>query len=257
MLHRTRRKPVSASESILPGILWSIGLLALAGAAFLTLELDKLYTRLPIRYVRVEGELMRLNPNIFKQAVEKHVYKGYLMTNLYDIEFAAKQDPWIDRVKVNRVWPDTLELEIDEQIPVARWSKDSLLNIRGEPFQVMDRLEFAGLPALDGPAGQEKMMLKMMRILDQKLASQNVKVESLYLSNRRAWTAKVSGGTEIIFGTQDPVSSLDRLMSLLPKLARNRITSIQKLDLRYPNGFAVVWKPESLTTIQNPQPKLN
>jgi cell division protein FtsQ len=232
-------------------------LLALAGAAFLTLDLDKIYTSLPIRYVRVEGELLRLNPNLIKQAIEKHVNKGYLMMNLNEIEFAAKQDPWVDRVKVNRVWPDTLELQVDEQIPVARWSKDSLLNIRGEPFQAMDRHEFTGLPALDGPPGQEKMMLKMIRILDQKLASQNVKVEGLFLSNRRAWTAKLSGGTEIIFGTQDPVSSLERLISLLPRLARNRITSIQKLDLRYPNGFAVVWKPESLTTIQNPIHQLN
>jgi cell division protein FtsQ len=49
---------------------------------------------------------------------------------------------------------------------------------------------------------------------------------------------------EIVFGSQDPLAATDRLLTLLPQLGEGRVATIKKLDLRYPNGFSVVWKPE-------------
>jgi cell division septal protein FtsQ len=38
---------------------------------------------------------------------------------------------------------------------------------------------------------------------------------------------------------------LDRFLDLAPKLGDNVFARLKRVDLRYPNGFAVVWKSEA------------
>ena len=42
--------------------------------------------------------------------------------------------PWVARVSVRRTWPDAVSLYITEQVPVARWNSQQLLNAAGQPF---------------------------------------------------------------------------------------------------------------------------
>lgn len=200
---------------------------------------------MPIEFIRVEGELLNLDPEEFRRALLPRTEGGFLLADLDAIKTAVESDPWIERARTGRLWPNTLVVTIREQRPVARWGIDSLLNERGERFQPRNVAPFGDLPLLTGPAGQEKTVLATFRAMNAKLESRGVRVDSLQLSNRRAWVAELSGGVEVVFGHQDPLPALDRLLALLPQLGEERWPAIRKLDLRYPNGFAVVWRSES------------
>ncbi|CAL1240187.1 Cell division protein FtsQ [Candidatus Methylocalor cossyra] len=223
---------------------------ALATAAVLCvlvwrLDPTDLRAPLPVSYVRITGPVWNLNADELRQVLAPVVSKSYLAVDLDEVEAAARRLPWIDEVRVARVWPDTLVLSVKEQRPVARWGEDSLVNIRGERFTPASLAGFEYLPRLSGPPGQEKAMLATLRALDARLKARQLRVEALSLSPRRAWTAELTGGLEIVFGNQDPLAALDRLLALLPRLGEERIAAIRKLDLRYPNGFSVIWKPEA------------
>jgi cell division protein FtsQ len=88
----------------------------------------------------------------------------------------------------------------------------------------------------------------MLQSLNAKLQARRLRVESLRLSKRRAWVAQLEGGMEIVFGNQDPLAATDRLLTLLPKLGEERIAALRKVDLRYPNGFSIILKPELQTS---------
>jgi len=207
------------------------------------LSQNRLETYLPMKYVRVEGSIWNLDMDAFEQTLAPYTHSGYFSTDMERIETEAKTFAWVDRVRVERLWPDTLVVRIEEQKPIARWDGDSLLNDRGERFTPPSVADYQHLPRLSGPEGQEKLVLGTLRALNAKLERRNLRIVTLSLSKRRAWVARLENGVEIVFGHQDPLAALERTLSLLPRLGEDRIAAIQKLDLRYPNGFSVIWKP--------------
>jgi cell division protein FtsQ len=227
-------------------ILGSVAVLGALAAHIDTVRL-RLESLAPIAYVRVEGGLRNLDADEFRKALLPRARGGYFTADLDGIEAEAKRFAWIDKVWVARIWPDTLLVRIKEQKPMARWGEDGLLNERGERFSPPDVASYARLPLLSGPLGQEKQVLDTMYALNAKLQPRQMRIESLRLSKRRAWVARLADGMEIVFGNQDPLAAMDRLLALLPRLGEARIAAIHKLDLRYPNGFSVVWKSEPQT----------
>jgi cell division protein FtsQ len=197
----------------------------------------------PVRYVRVEGDILNLEPEKFRQALMPAVSRGYFSLDISEIEGVARSFAWIDRVHISRLWPDTVGVSVSEHKPVVRWGAKALLNQRGERFAPAELDAFAALPQLEGPPGTEGAVLSVLDGLNEKLKGDDLRVTWLGLNKRRAWAAKLSNGTEVRFGTQDPVKMLDWFLALVPKLGEDKLARMQRVDLRYRSGFAMVLKP--------------
>jgi cell division protein FtsQ len=225
--------------------LFFCGLLALCALVATSVDLDQFKGFMPIRYVRVEGEIRNIDATEFTRTLLPWTQAGYFLADMHGIEETAKSFPWIDSVQVARLWPDTLLLKVVEQKPVARTSDGSLINDRGGRFSPGNVRSYANLPTLDGPFGQEKQLLRMFYLLNGKLKHVGMRIDALELTGRRAWSAHLTSGVGIEFGKQDPAVALEYLLALLPRLGEARVAAIQKVDLRYPNGFAVTFRPQS------------
>ena len=68
------------------------------------------------------------------------------------------------QASVRRVWPDRLVIQLDEQLPVARWGDSALLNNEGKAFKPQNIGSFSELPRLSGP---ERAKRKVMRQYQQ------------------------------------------------------------------------------------------
>lgn len=202
----------------------------------------------PLRYVRVEGELQYLDVERLHMALSPSVRSGYFSLDMGEVEGAVRAFAWVDTVRVARVWPDTLVVALKEQKPVARWGDKALLNERGERFEPPDVGSFAALPIIYGPAGMERALLDELKGLNKRLDNKGMNVAVLELSKRRAYSIKLNNELDILFGRQEPSVALDHFMTLAPHLGEDRMPLLQRVDLRYTNGFAVVWKsaPEAV-----------
>lgn len=240
------RKPVR--RRWLRRLLLGLGILGTLAFAvwrvYVYFDFERLQHRPPIEYVRVEGAIWNLDAGALQAAVAPHARAGFFEVDLGAIEAEVRKFPWVQGATAERVWPNTVIVRIEEQQALARWGEDSLLNVRGERFAPADVSGFEGLPLLEGPPGEEQRVLAMLHALNGKLEARRVQVVALSLSKRLAWVARTADGVEIVFGNQDPLAAMDRLLALLPQLGEERIARIQRLDLRYPNGFSVVWKHE-------------
>ncbi|NJD08289.1 MAG: FtsQ-type POTRA domain-containing protein [Methylococcaceae bacterium] len=221
-------------------VLLALGLLAGMSDWLLTGE-SKLF---PLQYVRVEGDIENLDPTRFVRAVTSGMSGGYFSLDIDQVERLARSLPWVERAQVERFWPDTLIIRITEHKPVARWGNTGLINGRGERFAESAPEQFAGLPAIDAPAGTEVEMLQVMGALNQRLSGKGLRVAALSLSKRHAWALTLSDGVQLFVGRQDPLVATDRFLELIPKLGEERSKRVARLDLRYPGGFSIVWKPD-------------
>ena len=242
---RVRQKPRRKQsrfpkQVILFGLVLLVGLVLVKERNTIVASVETLF---PIRQVRIEGDFANLDPGAVERQLLPLARGNYLTVDLNALEQAAAEVAWVGSVKVTRVWPDTLQVNLTEQNPVARWGDDSLLGESGEVFALpAQSADFSSLPALHSPRGHEREVLGMLSELNQALQSHGSLVSSLKLSDRLAWTVQLSDGLEISIGNQDPLKALERLLGQLPALGDDRLALLKKVDLRYPRGFAVTWK---------------
>jgi len=197
---------------------------------------------LPIKYVRIEGTFQYIEKTKIKQVLKGQVNKGLYNANIKKIQQSVADLPWVNSVKVKRVWPDAIEIIITEQVPIAKWYFTELVNKNGDLFKPDNLNKFEHLPMIAGNTGNEKKLLETMADLTIDLKEHNMKLTEFQVSNRRAWTIKIQNGMELILGRNEPFKNLQRFLKTRHLLGKEQLAKIKVVDLRYPNGYALAWK---------------
>ncbi len=198
-------------------------------------------TLLPLKVVRTDGKFRYMQRQDLEQAVGNLTRGGFLTVDVAAIRDKAKDLPWVDQVSVRRVWPDSLQLWVEEHVPLSRWGKDAVLNVRGEVFRPKPKSIPTGLPRLAGPDGSEQELARTYIKLKIRLASLGLKITAMVMDERRAWTMKLNDELVVRLGSKDLEDRLARFYSIYPLLKEDK-RGIKVIDMRYTNGVAVTWK---------------
>ena len=234
-----RRAPSAPASERRSGLFFSAGLAVLLAVAVAYL-LDP--HTLPIRLVRVDGEFRHLSPAALQARAENVVRGGFFNVNVEVIRSAMLQESWVSEVTVQRIWPDELSLHVQEQVAVARWGEDVLLNEQGRPFKPDAGTLPGNLPVLHGPSGAESEVLARFRSLQRAFAPHHLSVVDLRLSERRSWSFTLAGGPSVDLGRSDIAARVERFVAYVPAFLAGDLTRMDVVDMRYTNGFAVRWK---------------
>ena len=221
-------------------VLMLLFLLAAAGVGFVYSGMVA-KDRWPIRWLDVDGAFERVNAEQVRAGLAPLVKGSFFTVDTAGMHAVVSKIPWVEQVSVQKVWPDTVKVVIQEHAPVVHWVDGYLLDGDGNPFQVSGADEIQGLPWLESPAGQMELVFENWQKFDDGLAAIGQQIERLTLDPRGSWSARLSGGTEVRFGKGDIFKNLDRLVSAWAGLMHGRAIPPVSVDLRYTNGFAVLW----------------
>ena len=105
---------------------------------------------LPVRFIEVEGDLHHHSSELLRKIIGERLSGGILTADLHDLQQAAQRLPWVGRASLRRVWPDRLQVRVEEHKPVARWGREGLVTAQGLVFHPRTGTVPAGLPVLDG-----------------------------------------------------------------------------------------------------------
>lgn len=197
---------------------------------------------LPIKQVRIEGDFTRLSPVDLQLLVTDKVRGGFFNLNVDAVRLALLDEPWVSEVVVKRIWPDALRVIVIEQVPVVRWGDSGLLNSAGEYFSPDIETIPVELPLLSGPEGSEQILLNRFNTMQKQVQSIGFNIASLFLDDRRAWSFHFTNGIKITLGRRDFEERFNRVLTLIPTTTAGRIDQIESIDMRYTNGFSVLWK---------------
>jgi cell division protein FtsQ len=226
--------------------LWGAAALSVAGAAVTGL-LDYLSdpNQLPIQTIRVSGTLKHLE----RESVEA-VVAGAIDGNFFSVDMARIRDrvrelPWVDQVSVRRRWPGTLVMQVREQVPIARWGNDRLVNARGEIFAPRNAAIAAQLVRLDGPQGSTTRVMAFQRMAEAELQGIGLRIRRLQMNERREWWLEADRGLTLLLGQHEARKRLRRFVNAYRVLAAQADRRPVRVDLRYAQGFAVTWSDKS------------
>jgi cell division protein FtsQ len=197
---------------------------------------------LPIKQVRIEGDFTRLSPVDLQLLVTDKVRGGFFNLDVDAVRLALLDEPWVSEVIVKRIWPDALRVIVIEQVPVVRWGSSGLLNSSGEYFAPETASIPLELPLLSGPVGSELGLLNRFNTMQEQVQSIGFNIVALTLDERRAWSFQFENSIKVILGRRDFEERFNRVLTLIPTTISGRIEQTESIDMRYTNGFSILWK---------------
>ncbi len=198
-------------------------------------------SNLPVRTVRVQGELQQVGRDELRQAVEPFVGNGILRLNVKAVRESVEALPWVRRAAVRRAWPDAVLVEVEERIAIASWADGGLVSREGVRF-VPQHTFSAELPVFAGPGGTEALVTERYRQLNRSFEPLALDIERVSVDARRAWRVTFANGVEVVLGRDRHEARLQRFLRAWPRILGPRVSRVARVDLRYANGFAVRWR---------------
>ena len=234
------------TSGLVAGLLFVV---ALVGVAWVYLGMVT-QDRWPIRWLEVDGAFERVSAEQVRSRLTPLVDRSYFTLDMEELREAVLELDWVSQVGVVKTWPDTVQVRVEEYLPVAHWTGGRLIASNGEAFAVPGADEIQGLPWLAGPEGTLLEVIKQWQLFNNLLLPTGLQIDRISLDPRGAWALRLDNGTEVALGREDAELRLRRLVSSLPELLRVAGRMPAGMDMRYSNGFAVRWPeppPEEAT----------
>lgn len=238
------RAPAATPSSWRTRLLSALGLALLLGMVAAVWMLGYWEPRLlPIRVIEVQGELHHHSSQLLERTIGERLRGGILTADLAALKAAAEQLPWVGRASLRRVWPDTLQVRIEEHRPIARWNADGLVTAEGVVFHPDSSSFPPGLPLLEGDDKRAPEVARRYLEWRERLATVAHLIETLSVDARGDWRVRLVNGIELRLGTGPVEERLARFIETVQQIeAAGRPLMV---DMRYSNGFAVKWAPNA------------
>lgn len=215
-------------------------LVGLAALAFAVVGLQMVLRSelFPVMQLEVATPLHKTSKQDIEAVTRGRITGNFFAVELAEIRGALEGLPWVRRVGVRRVWPDRLQVTLEEHVALARWADEALVNTYGERFSASTD---AVLPVFIGPAGSEREMARRYARFASLVGPLGAAPDRVVLSMRHAWQLRLENGLHIMLGREAELAEgrLARFVAAYPETLGRMARSHEYVDLRYPNGFSL------------------
>ena len=174
--------------------------------------------------------------------IEPDLQQGYFAIDVGRMRSDLEALPWVERAQVRQSWPNRLEITIHEHVPRARWGDDELLSYTGERFRPTAESIPKGLPRLSGPPDSEHRVMTQYQQFSDLLKIAGLDIRAVSVDIRGAWRVTLDNGLKMLLGRERMEKRLWRVARVYPVVVKPRVDDIERVDLRYSNGFAISWR---------------
>ncbi len=192
----------------------------------------------PVEQVEIEGEFRYWQAEELAQELLWVKEQNFFSLDVRQVKYELEQLALIKSVQVKKVWPETLLVKFKEDIPVAVWNQNTLLNPKGKELILPTSFDAAGLPLLSGPEEQTEQVMRQFQRFQSRLSSVDMTMVNLAMNAVGSWQVELENGWVIRLGRQQLEQRLERLIELLKILPHEKVAVV---DLRYGKGAAIKW----------------
>ncbi len=220
----------------------------LACALLLAAHLAYVYladaSRFPISTVKIMAPYIHLSHQEIERVVGKYSNASFFSVSVKDLSNELQSINWVEDSTVERVWPNTLKIKIEEKTPFAVYNS-SLITKDGFIFADNKKNYAIDVPILQGPENQQKEVLQVFEKLSKILTNYGLNASKLELRKNGAWQLTLTNGVLLRLGKQDLDVRIAQFCKAYPAVFAgndDKATQLFSADLRYPHGMAVQWK---------------
>ncbi|WP_439105687.1 cell division protein FtsQ/DivIB [Congregibacter sp.] len=214
-------------------------MLALAGVVYLGVSALR---SLPVERIVVTGKLENLRQEALREALSDDLEQGLLFLSLGDLQARLEDLPWVYTAQLRRRFPDTLEVSVVEQLPIARWGDEAFLNHEARVIEVADGERWQELPQIRGPVGSEARLMNHYQRLLERLRPLALTPIALSEDDYGQLRVGLDNGLDLQLGDRDFSIRLQRFLKLWKSDLQATDRVVQRVDMRYDGGAAVAFE---------------
>ncbi len=193
-----------------------------------------------VKKVAVYGDIEHIKVEQIEQLVRETAEDGMLALDLINLRDLLQKLPWVYRVKVRKVWPETIEVWLREQSATVMWGDAGYLNLNGE-FFVDDgvSLDHLRLPAISSQLRDTEEVYHQFLQLSSLLDESGQKIQEMVIDQRGSIYIHLESGLELNLGRRAVEQRLARWSSQYPVIMSRLNGGVRMVDLRYEQGMAI------------------
>lgn len=202
----------------------------------------------PIKKVQVYASMKYVtSQEIEDLLLPKLIDKSFFYLKMNKIKKTLSKNNWAKEINIERVWPDTIRIKFNEEIPLVYWQDQAIITEQTCKFiPISDKLAaeqnelqqnlYNNLPILVGEQEKNKKLCDILESLLFYTKLNNIDIRKVFMSNRGTWQLELLNGDLIYLGKQDILNRLKKFISFYSGFVRKETNYF---DLRYHNGIAV------------------
>ena len=193
----------------------------------------------PITVINIEGDLKRVSKKGLESVVSGLKDQGFLIVNQSKYKDKLEAIDWVKSVKINKEWPNTINLIVVEDDVIGLWNQRLLLNSSGQLYALDQRVVPDELIQFFGPEDRENEVYNRYKLYNDELATRGILIEEIELDLRGSWVITIRPSIKIKLGEDNVEERFERFLTIWDQSLLENFELISYIDLRYSEGFVI------------------
>ena len=192
-----------------------------------------------ITSINIEGDFKRVSKKGIETVVIELKNQGFLTVNQSKYKDKLEAIDWVKSVKINKQWPNTINLIVVEDDVIGLWNERLLLNSAGELYALDQRVVPDELIQFFGPEDRENEVYRRYKLYNDELVTRGILIEEIELDLRGSWIITVRPSIKIKLGEENTEERFERFLTIWDQSLLENFELISYIDLRYSEGFVI------------------
>ena len=229
-LFKKSDKPIE--KSLLKPFL--LTLLALIIFVFIYISINQ-----PVTSIKIQGDFKRVSNKRVDSILSELMNQGFLTINQSKYKNRLENIDWVKSVRINKVWPNKINVLLIEDDVVGLWNKKLLLNSSGELYNLDQRVVPKELIQFFGPDDRVNDVYERFNLYNDELVARGILIEKIELNLRGSWEITIRPSIKIKLGEKDTQERFERFLTIWDQSLLENFELISYIDLRYTEGFVI------------------
>ena len=229
-LFKKSDKPIE--KSLLKPFL--LALLAITIFGFIYISVNQ-----PVTSIKIEGDFKRVSNKRVDSILSELMNQGFLTINQSKYKNRLENIDWVKSVRINKVWPNKINVLLIEDDVIGLWNKKLLLNSSGELYNLDQRVVPKELIQFFGPDDRVNDVYERFNLYNDELVTRGILIEKIELNLRGAWEITIRPSIKIKLGEKDTQERFERFLTIWDQSLLENFELISYIDLRYREGFVI------------------
>lgn len=193
---------------------------------------------MPLEHIVLQAPFQHVTKKALEEHITPYMKKNFMTMDAEHLQHELRELPWVKKIQLRRVWPNTLVVTVVEQQALGKWRDKGAVNADGEIFKAQADSIPADLPEFIGPPDMAKSMVEHYQQFQALLAKEKLKIIAVKVNPRHAWEIQLEGGAVIKLGQSQHQERLALVVKAWPTLTKDGTKTLHNVDARYTNGIA-------------------
>jgi len=154
----------------------------------------------PINEIQIKNQYEKVDSLQVDLIIQQYLRGNFFGLDLNLTRNVFKKLPWVREVSVRRIWPDKIEISIEEHQVIARWGNVGLVNDKGEFFNAAYQDD---LPYFWGPKNFVSEITQKYFEINKILSKELMQIGTISMSDRLSWEIQTDNNIKIVLGRKD------------------------------------------------------